>query len=150
VTEKEIIHHLIGTNRMHKKIIDNFTSGLGLHRSQHILLMILANGTEALNQEQIAKRLGISPAAVAVKIKKLETDGLISRERVDGDCRTNLVKITNKGMAVKKKTECVFSEIDKKTLAGITEEEIQVFVSVLNKMQDNLSQIENQTKGDCN
>lgn len=135
---RHVVSNFISTDRLHRKTVDSAIKQLGLHRSQHILLMHLNKYGDALSQKKLAEHLGVSPTAVAVKIKKLESDGFIERKKVGSDSRINHVKITEKGMEIVKKTECIFKSIDNAMINGITPKEIDAFICCTKKMRDNL------------
>lgn len=137
------VHSFISTHRMHRRTVDKavMSAGIELHRSQHMLLVHLHRRGESFSQKELAEHLGISPAALAVKIKKLESDGLIIRKRDQEDCRVNAVGITKKGEELLDKTHKLFVGIDKRMISGIPEDELDVFMKCLEKMQKNLQDI---------
>lgn len=138
---RKVVGSFIGVNRLHKRVVDNSIKSLGLHRSQHILLMHLNRHQESFSQKELAEHLQISPTAIAVKIKKLESDGFIERQKQSADGRFNKVSITEKGMDIVKRTECIFGGIDSKMIEGLTDTEIDNFISVAEKLRANLEKI---------
>ena len=140
---KNAVHSFMCTNRMHRRVADKTVSaaGIDLHRSQHMLLVHLRHCEDGYSQKELAEHLNISPAALAVKIKKLESDGFITRAKNPDDSRTNAVSITPKGKAILDKTYKLFSGIDARMIEGIPEEQLQNFVQCLNKMYSNLEKL---------
>lgn len=138
---REVVGSFIGTNRLHKRTVDNAIKELGLHRSQHILLMHLNRCGESFSQKALAEHLQISKTAIAVKIKKLESDGFIERKKQSEDGRFNKVSITEKGMDIVKRTERIFKSIDSRMIEGISTDEIDAFISVTKKMRANLEKV---------
>ncbi len=140
---KNAVHSFICTHRMHRRAVDKavVNEGIELHRSQHMLLVHLHHRSGSFSQRELAEHLGISPAALAVKIKKLESDGLIVRQKTEKDSRINQVSITDKGRAILDKTHELFEGIDQRMIRGINEEELNVFSKCLDKMQKNLQEI---------
>lgn len=137
------VHSFITTDRMHRRTVDKSVTvaGIELHRSQHMLLVHLQIRGGSFSQRELAEHLNISPAALAVKIKKLESDGFIDRKKMEKDCRTNAVSITEKGKKILDKTHRLFEEIDKRMISGIDKQELNIFVKCLGKMQENLQEI---------
>ena len=82
-----------------KRVISKKVAGTGVYRSQHRMLMILGKHPDC-SQSAIAEKLEISPAAVAVSLKKLEKAGYISRQCDEADNRMNHVVVTPKGKEV--------------------------------------------------
>lgn len=138
---RKVVGGFIGVNRLHKRAVDNSIKSLGLHRSQHILLMHLNRCGESFSQKELAEHLQISPTAIAVKIKKLESDGFIEREKQSGDSRFNKVSITDKGMDIVKRTECIFGGIDSKMIEGLSPDEIDNFIIITEKLRANLENL---------
>ncbi len=137
-TGRLVARLFMDTDRLHHRVADRKINALGVHRSQHMMLMELQCHSSVLSQREIAKRLQISPTAVAVKIKKLESEGLIARNPCQGDCRANSVYITEKGMDIVKKTEMIFNEIDSKMLEGLSQDQLDTFYGCLKQIQQNL------------
>ena len=131
-------HLFMSADRMHRKAFERLVVSLGIHRSQHFMLMNIAR-EGASSQKELATRLGISTAAVAVALKKLEADGYITRTADSNDSRNNLIEITEEGSRVVSVSREYFSEVDAAMFHGIDEERLSVFISCLEAIQDNLS-----------
>ena len=149
-TPRQAIHLLIQTNLTHKRIIEKRTSITDLHRSQHRILMYISKYDNIPSQKEIAEHFDISPAAVAVTLKKLESAGYIERTRgADGDTRQNAISITQKGIREIADTQEFFDYVDNTMFNNFTDEEFATLVSLLSKANDNLRSIdtpcENQT-----
>ena len=139
-TPHALQHRLMRVNRLHRKAIDKSMSATGLHKSQHMMLMYLSR-EKCSSQKNIAEHFDISPAAVAVSLKKLEADGYINRQRGENDCRFNEIEITEKGKQVVDFSHDMFVSIDSKAFEGIDTEQRKVFAQVLEKMSENLKSL---------
>ena len=71
---------LIHVLHMHRAAAEKASEDIGLYRSQHMMLKYLIHLPYEPTQKQIAEALEISPAAVTVTLKKLESGGYISRK----------------------------------------------------------------------
>ena len=125
------------TDRLHRKAFEGLVSRLGIHRSQHIMLMHLAKD-EGTSQKALAEHLQISDAAVAVTIKKLEAGGYIEKLASEKDGRYNNIKITGKGREIVSASEKFFTAVDLAMTKGISDEMLECFVLCLEMMQKNL------------
>ena len=134
----ELIRKFIRTNRMHKELVDARVSTLGLHRSQHMMLMCISHFEKDPTQREVAERLEISPASAAETIKKLESSEFIARSSDKNDTRCNVIKITDKGKKILADTHKIFESINEKTFDGLSEHETEVFKKCLSKMQENI------------
>lgn len=137
-----IIKKFICTDRLHKACVDRMISKIGLHRSQHMMLMFLARHGEYLSQKQISEMTEISPAAVAVTLKKLENGGYIEKRADDTDGRFNRISITDAGREIVEKSREFFSFVDEKMCEGLTAEELATFEKCLDKMGENIKNID--------
>ena len=133
-------HRLMRVNRLHRKAVDKSMSETGLHKSQHMMLMYLSR-EKCSSQKNIAEHFDISPAAVAVSLKKLEADGYINRQRGENDCRFNEIEITEKGKQVVNFSHDMFVRIDEASFDGVSMQERKVFADVLEKMSENLKSL---------
>ena len=140
---QDVISRFICTSRMHRKAIGKRATDIGLHHSQHRMLMHLAHSEVIRSQKQLAEHFEVSPAAVATMLKKLEADGYIARAKsADGvDCRNNEIIITELGRRVATDTEQYFKYVDSQAINGFTDGEIDTFIVLLEKMQANLASI---------
>ena len=85
--------------------------------------------------------MGISPAAVTVTLKKLEREGYISRSMTDEDNRRNEIRITEKGISKVTESRAMFEATDKELFADFSPEELETFVSFLERMNRNLDAV---------
>lgn len=127
-----------------KRNIERKVSTTGVYRSQHQLLMQIAHHPKS-SQIEIAERMNISPAAVAVSLKKLERGGYIKKDLDTTDNRIHQIQITQKGQEVVEKSHLIFEEMEKTTFKGFTEEEIKKIGELLERMCQNLSQAQEES-----
>ena len=135
------VNMLISTNRMHKRLIDSSVSAqVGLHRTQHVILMHLAKKDRLPSQKELADHLNITPAAVTMALQKLESGGYIIRSAGD-DNRFNEISITELGRRVVEESKAIFAKIDEAMFDGFSDEELKILISYLERMQKNISDI---------
>jgi len=146
----ELMHNLMHTDRMHRTVVENFASSMGVHRSQHMLLMYLGKCGGNASQKQIADSLGISAAAVAVTLKKLESGGFITKSVRDADSRFNEVNATDKGRALAASTKELFDKLDYAMFSQISDDEYSVLFRCFEKMQDGLKKFGAEGIRHCN
>ena len=113
----------------------------GIHRSQHMILMYLYRCKDKQSQKDIAAQFEISAAAVAVSLKKLEVGGYIKRTCCDNDNRFNEIEITKKGKEIVDYSHCLFEQIDDETFSGMSDDEKQTLVLLLDKVLLNLKRM---------
>lgn len=131
------VNIMIKTDRMHKHLLESEVSKIGLHRTQHRILMHIARHGKLLSQKSLAEHIGITPAAVTGLLKKLEQDGYI--ERVQGDDnRYNEVKVTELGKRVVEDSFKMFSQLDTSLFEGFSDSELDGYIRCLTKIQENI------------
>ncbi len=141
-TIHQAIHRFLRLDRLHRQAIEQQVGEMGLHRSQHRLLMMLAREEEMPSQAELARRLEISPPAVTGLLTRLEKDGYITRTEDARDSRNHKVLITPKGREILAGTRVRFDAVDRAMMAGISEEELLFFTEILGRMQENLQRKE--------
>ncbi len=120
-----------------KRVIERRVRDTGVYRSQHRLLMHLACRPNC-SQVELASHLEISPAAIAVSLKKLEKGGYIRRETDESDNRVHQVIITEKGKQVIEKSIGMFEETELLMFRGFSDEEIKQFGAFMDRVYRNL------------
>lgn len=126
-------------SRRHKKIFENMMMTLPLHGSQHYLLVFLVSANPDISQKEIAEELKVSTAAVAVALKRLESEGYISRKVSESDNRFNEIVITEKGRDILSESSKIFKKLNELTFRNFSSRDINDFYFALNKINDNLA-----------
>ncbi|MBR5123510.1 MAG: MarR family transcriptional regulator [Clostridia bacterium] len=125
--------------RRHHACVERRIGDLGIHHSQHRMLMQLARPNQSPpSQKELAEIMGISPAAVTATLKKLEREGYISRSMTDEDNRKNEIRITEKGLSKVADSRAVFEATDRAMFEGFTPEEMETFISFMERLDRNL------------
>ena len=139
--KKHLVWEIIRIAREHRKIVEKRICSLGIHPSQHHVLMhISKNG--ACTQNHIAEAMEVSAAAVAVSLKKLEKGGYIEKQISPGDGRSNLIALTSKGENVVEQSKAMFEEVDKEMFLSISEEEQKQLHAYMETIIHNLKKAE--------
>ncbi len=135
----DIVQTFCSTDRAHRAAVENQLSTLGLHRSQHMMLMYLYHCENIPSQAEMAKAFGISPAAVTGTLQKLEKAGFIERSMRNG--REKEITVSKTGRTIVERTKQIFKDLDEAMCAGISDEELESFMEVLLRMQGNLKSL---------
>ena len=125
--------------RRHHALVERQTCDLGIHHSQHRMLMTLARcQQDTPSQKELAEILGISPAAVTTTLKKLEKEGYITRSMTDEDNRRNEIRITDMGISKLMEGRAIFESSDRTMFEGFSPEEMTMLISFMERMNRNL------------
>lgn len=125
-------------SKLRRAATEKFVDKLGLRKSQHQMLIEASQESNPC-QKDLAEKMEISPAAVTVTLKKLETQGYIERTSSTEDSRVNNIALTSKGKSIVRKTNDFFRTIDTKAFENFSDEEIEQFNSYLQRLVDNLT-----------
>lgn len=134
--EHQIVNLFRRSDQAVRQAIECGVKETGLHRSQHRILMILGKNPDC-SQTMLANMLEVSPAAVAVALKKLEKAGYIARQCNELDNRKNHVVVTEKGMEAIRISCIYFQQVENALLQGFSEKELDAAERFLKKVIQN-------------
>ena len=110
ISDKKIIFQLISFAKKHRKIMQGFLEETGVFHGQYSLLMEISRNPNA-SQAELAKLMRVSPATIAVSLKKLENNGYINREIDEADNRLKKITISEKGNQVVMQSRQIFESL---------------------------------------
>ncbi|WP_079489458.1 MarR family winged helix-turn-helix transcriptional regulator [Maledivibacter halophilus] len=109
----------------------------GVTRVQWIALYYLGI-QEHTNQKELSSRMNIKESTVARLVDRLERDGLVVRQRSEEDRRVYNLLLTKKGNEYRKELLPEGEKFNEIVSSNITEKEMQTFMTVLDKMINNI------------
>lgn len=123
---------------LHCGCMQKAANDCGLYRGQPPILeyLKLHNGC---SQKQLATALQVSPASVAVSIRRMEKSGLLQKENSASDLRCNHIRITEKGEQVLSLAHTQLSKIDNRLFEGFSDTDIETLTALLGRCVRNLS-----------
>ena len=128
-------------NKMHRRCLKKEMDSRGLSKvGQPMILFMLRNHEVAAecDQKGFSEALGVSPATVAVSIKRMEKAGLVSKSTDRDDLRRNHLAITDKGLLLVNDCIRAFHDVDEGTFKGFSEEERRQLEGSYRRMMENL------------
>jgi len=138
-----LVEKYMKINRIQRSVIERQLGKTGVYRSQHQILMFVADSPN-VSQKEIAAKYGVSTATIAVSLKKLEKGGYIRRIVDEKDNRFNQICITEKGRKVVDDSVKTFTRIENRMFEGFSEEEFKSLEQLLDKVFRNLEKELNQ------
>ena len=143
---RQTIDLLIHSMRLHHRIVERRIDGLGVHHSQHRLLMKLAGMGKSASQKEIAAALDVSPACVARMLKPLNAAGLVEKSGgADGRC--NEIGISPEGRRLVEDSLEIFRQIDRQMFEGVSGEALVALTGVMKRVRENLVNMEKLESG---
>ncbi len=131
-------HELRKVSLLHRYRISSAVSHLNLYRGQpEVLGYLISHG--GCSQVELSEALGVSTASVATSIKRLCKAGFVERREDENDRRINRISVTERGKKTFFEGHAECEKVDKMMFDGFTDREVEMFLSMLRRMSDNLS-----------
>ena len=105
-----------------------------------IVKYLVLNQDKDIFQKDIEKEFGITKSTVAGIIKLMEKKGFIERISVPRDARLKKLVLTDKGREYEDKMGTQFRLDEQMYRENITDEELCIFIRVLNKIKQNVKE----------
>lgn len=134
---RKLVHELISISVIHRYRITKAASGAGLYFGQPMILEYVKDH-EGCTQKELATAMHISPASIAVTIKRIEKAGLIIRTPDENDSRKNHLCVTDKGLDSLKEFRKICDATDEDMFRGFSSEERETLHNLLVRLHNNL------------
>ena len=139
--QMNLIGKILLVSKEHRMAINRYVEQNDLQKSQHRLLLVLSHLIEerrSVSQRDLAESLNVTPAAVAVTLKRLEKGGIITKTASEADNRYNELSITEKGEQIVKDSKKAFHSTDMKMFRDFSREEMEQLGDYLDRIAANL------------
>ena len=138
-TGKDTIGFLLNdAARLMRKDFERRARSLGLTRAQWQTLFHLARN-EGCNQATLADLLEVEPITLARTIDRLELSGLVERRADPSDRRARLLFLGERAHPLLEQLRALGAETREIALAGISDDERTLLMTLLTKMRANLT-----------
>lgn len=104
-----------------------------------IIRYLYMNRNEDVFQKDVEQYFSIGRSTVTNIIQLMEKKGFVVRQSVEYDARLKKVVLTEKGVRSHEMIESLIDHLDTSLVEGITDEELSVFYSVIEKLAGNLA-----------
>jgi DNA-binding MarR family transcriptional regulator len=127
-------------SRLRRKAIDQLLKPLGITGTQWWVLTSVSL-RPGLSQARLADELNLGKVALGGLVDRLMKNGLIDRRPEAQDKRVNLIFLSEAGMNLVKDIKRISSGVQDDALDGISLDEIDTTIFVLERMMENLEKI---------
>ena len=117
-----------------------FARRVGMSLSRVEVLHQLMHAGE-ISQAELQQRLGMEGSLLTRFVKQMEADGLVTRRADPKDNRFTLVNLAPAGQEALQEMERLGEDFRRVLLAGISQEELEIFVHTLRHIQQNLAEM---------
>ncbi|MCA9349991.1 MarR family transcriptional regulator [Candidatus Saccharibacteria bacterium] len=141
LNRKALLEQLIESFQQSHRSITRIKSNpsTGLPHGQKALLLIVATNPHS-SIKQLAKILDVTPAAITQQVETLVGQGLLIRQARLEDRRNVSVSLSPPGQTLVKKLKQARLEKIDKYFNQISDQQLEVFVEVLNKVNQAIKQ----------
>lgn len=124
--------------KAHRRLAGSLLKDVGLAAGQEFVLMLLWDKSPQA-QADLTKQLAVEPPTTAKALSRLETLGLVSRERKVSDRRVVLVSLTDQGRALEAPVLAVWDTLEELTTAAFTVDEQLLLRTLLARLDNSLA-----------
>ena len=129
--DNQLCFRLYTASRLLTQAYFPLLSEYGLTYPQYLVLLVLWE-KDAMPVNDIAKRLVLETNTVTPLLKRMESDGLVSRSKGSDDARQMIVRLTPKGKELKNKLSCVPDKVGAAVICqSVTPETVPVLFNML-------------------
>ncbi len=126
------------SNKLRRRL-DMLSSRKEFSGSQGRTLHFLLAQTQDVFQKDIEEEYSIRPSTATELLKQMEKNGLILRETVPYDNRLKRIVLTEKALQYRQQVVEDLTDLEETLTRGISEEDLDIFFGVIEKMMDNLA-----------
>ena len=137
------LYHII-----ERDIDDSLSEKSELTKAQGGIIHFVMNSDGDVFQKDIEEEFKIRRSTVSVLLSSMEKNGYIRRETVDSDARLRKIVLTEKALSNHRKIHGFFEKYDEGLREGISDEELDVFFSVIDRIRHNIENKERKDKND--
>ncbi|GGX99222.1 MarR family winged helix-turn-helix transcriptional regulator [Streptomyces minutiscleroticus] len=120
--------------RAHRGYASAMLREMELHPGQELLLMQLFD-RDGQTQSELLESVGLDHSTVSKSLRRMQDAGLVSKEPAEHDRRAVIVRLTDKGRAMKKPITAMWRTLEESSVQDLTAEEIEAFVTVAYKIE---------------
>ncbi|EIE02282.1 MarR family winged helix-turn-helix transcriptional regulator [Leptospira licerasiae] len=120
--EKQICFPLYASSRAVTALYRPLLEEFGITYPQYLVLLVLWE-TDRIPLKEIGEKLFLDSGTLTPLLKKMESAGLLTRDRSDLDERSLVVSLTTKGKKLQKKAVCIPERLLEES--GLTTEKVQ-------------------------
>lgn len=131
-----IMEELKTIDKLHHKMMSMHCGDMTPDQGK--LLYLIKN--KKMNQKELAEHLHITEATLSVRIKRLVESGLVEREVDRNDKRVYSIVLSSKGEKIVNDMDSAIRHYQEIICKGITNEDYEVVLSVIHKIQKNIKE----------
>lgn len=131
------INHII-SRKMDASVINAIDDNLTISQAYVIDFISIEGKNKEIFQKDLEREFDLKRSSVSLMLNNMEKSDLIERVPVTEDARLKKIVLTKKSKKIYEKISIAIDSIENRLSEDITQEEIEVFQRVLEKIRNNL------------
>ncbi|MCA0150707.1 MULTISPECIES: MarR family transcriptional regulator [Rossellomorea] len=135
--ENQICFKIYTAEREITKLYRSLLEEIGVTYPQYLALLVLWE-EKTISVKELGRKLFLDSGTLTPMLKRMEANGLVERKRSSEDERSVIISLTDKGLEMKEKAECVPTRLlDRLEMNGDELSKLdQTLTTILNKLQN--------------
>ncbi|MFE9775758.1 MarR family winged helix-turn-helix transcriptional regulator [Streptomyces sp. NPDC005931] len=113
--------------RAHRGYAAAMLREMGLHPGQELLLMQLLD-RDGQTQSELLESVGLDHSTVSKSLRRMQDAGLLTREPAAYDRRVMVVRLTDKGRAMRAPIRAMWQDLEKTSARNLSAQQAEDFV----------------------
>ena len=135
--EKQLCFRIYSLNKLMCRLYAPILKELALTYPQYLAMLVLWQHKEGISVKALGSQLDLDSGTLSPLLKRMETQGLLSRVRQTKDERVVIIKLTQQGISLQQDAEHIPEKMFGVT--GLTPEELQSLTLELDQLIANIS-----------
>ncbi|GHB07102.1 transcriptional regulator SlyA [Salinicola rhizosphaerae] len=132
--------------RLWRAVIDERLAPLGLTQTRWVTLWNLRNMGGGQAQCDLARAIGVEAPSLVRTLDQLAEQNLIERRPCADDRRTKRLFLTEEATPLLAQIEAIVNEVRDEMLAGLSQEEVDLFESFIDRIEANGLNLQRQSE----
>jgi DNA-binding MarR family transcriptional regulator len=137
--EKQLCFRLYTLNKLMCRLYAPVLKPLGLTYPQYLAMLVLWQYDQGVSIKDLGTKLDLDSGTLSPLLKRMESQELLARVRQQKDERVVIIKLTKKGLELKKDAQHI--PADMFSVTGLTLDKLQSLTGELDKLIDNISNL---------
>ncbi|WP_320779923.1 MarR family winged helix-turn-helix transcriptional regulator [Streptomyces sp. CRN 30] len=120
--------------RAHRGYASAMLRDMQLHPGQELLLMQLFD-RDGQSQSELLESVGLDHSTVSKSLRRMQDAGLVTREPAEHDRRAMVVRLTDKGRAMRQPIAAMWQTLEEYSVMDLTPDEIEAFTAIAFKIE---------------
>jgi len=135
--EKQLCFRLYTLNKLMCRLYAPVLKTLGLTYPQYLVMLVLWQYNEGISVKALGAKLDLDSGTLSPLLKRLESQGLLTRARHTKDERIVIIKLTRIGSELQQRAQLIPKKMFEVT--GLTADKLQSLTGELDQLIENIS-----------